>query len=418
MQPELPKIDSLATFIFHFNIFKGYSTNPRSIYKDSHYLYDLLKDPSDCYHIIEISKHGGPEMRTVFRLEGTLADYQNFVRKKILDPLDQAYTSHYAFAYRKGISIRDNAKVHECCRYMLKLDIRHFFESTRKSLVFEMFRKYTPYSTNILGLLTRIVCNNGYLCQGTSTAPQIVNLILADFDHNIGNLCGTMGIQYSRYCDDMIFSSKDFFPYELLIEFIRGELKRYHYRLNEKKTCFLGPSSRKSVTGCVVNDHVRASRNYRKKIRQDLYYMEKYGVKDHLDHVRPPWYSGKGTDYELGHAVASLKGRIGFTAMLDPDEAFLEDAQKSLQKIREKLREFCLCREKLSFDFLPSTNLARYLEETQESGYYDYTTDLPMDSCFWEDPIMTDEVVPSPGDDDAPEAELLFGIEGEGNDPL
>ena len=418
MQPELPKISSMGSFIFQFYTFQGKSTSPRNIYYGSHSLYDTLKDPSDCYNVIEIPKHGGPEMRTVFRLAPFFAEYQDFVRKKILTPLDKAYTSSYAYAYRKGISIRDNGKVHEGCRYMLKLDIRHFFESTRKSLVFEMFRKYTPYNTNILGLLTRIVCKNDFLCQGTSTAPQIVNLILADFDNNIGALCEALGIRYSRYCDDMIFSSKEPFPYELLINFVRGDLKRYHYRLNEKKTCFLGPSARKSVTGTVVNDRVRASRSYRKKVRQDLYYMDKYGVKNHLDHTRPSWYSGKGTDYELGHAVASLKGRISFIAMLDPDEAFLEEAQKTLRNIRLKLRDFCLEREKVSFDFLPSTNLARYLEETQEAGCYDYSLDLPSDSCFWENPIMTDESVPFPGDDDAPEDELFFDIEGEGNDPL
>lgn len=418
MQPVLPNISSLSSFVFQFCSFEGLSVSPRKIYIESRALYDLLKDTSDCYHIIEIPKHGGPEMRTVFRLESILSDYQNFVRKKILTPLDEAYTSPYAFAYRKGISIRDNAKVHEHSRYMLKLDIRHFFESTRKSLVFEMFRKYTSYNTNILGMLTRIVCNNGFLCQGASTSPQIVNLILADFDHNVGSLCGAMGIRYSRYCDDMIFSSDEFFPYELLVEFIRGELKRYHYRLNEKKTCFLGPSSRKSVTGSVVNDRVRASRSYRKKVRQDLYYMDKYGVKNHLDHVRPPWYSGKGTDYELGHAVASLKGRIGFIAMLDPDEVFLEEAKKTLESIRLKLRNFCQNRENTSFDFLPSTDLALYLEETQEAGCFDYTVDLPSEDLFWEDPIMTDEAVPIPGDDDAPEDEQYFDIEGEGNDPL
>ena len=417
MQPILPDITSLTSFTSRFCAFSDRPTNPRRVRIMSDELYKMFGDTSSFYNAYSFPKHNSNECRTVFRVYYELADCQKFIQKKILTPLDEAYTSPYAYAYRKGISIADNAKVHEGCRYMLKLDIRHFFESTRQSLVYEMFRKYTPYNKSVLGLLTRIVCYKGALCQGACTSPQIVNLILSDFDHNVGNLCSVMGVHYTRYCDDMIFSGDTYFPHELLTDFIRGELKHYHYRLNEKKTRFLGPGARKTVTGTVVNDRVRACREYRKKVRQELYYMEKYGVKSHLDHVRPAWYSCKGTDYELGHAVASLKGRIGFIAMLDPDEKFLEQARISLRNIQLKLREFCLNREQDDFiDLLPSSNLKEILAGLDPGDDLIFYPELPDDSIYWQDPVMTDDVVPFPGDDDAPEDIFSFGIDGEGHD--
>ena len=147
--------------------------------------------------------------------------------------------------------------------------------------------------------------------------------------------------------------------------------------------------------------------------------MEKYGVKNHLDYTRPSWYSGRGTDYELGHAVASLKGRIGFIAMLDPDERFLEQAQISLRNIQLNLREFCLNREQKDFvDLLPGFDLKKILSDPDYVEDLIFFPELPNESLYWEDPIMTDDIVPSPGDDDAPEDFLSFGIDGEGNDPL
>ncbi len=419
MLKTLPDITSLTSFTSRFCIYVGLPTYPRNVKIMADGLYEMLEDTSSLYNAFSIPKHHNNEYRTVFRVDYKLAECQKFIRMKILNPLDEKYTSPYAYAYRKGISIADNAKVHEGCRYMLKLDIRHFFESTRQSLVYEMFRKYTPYNKSVLGLLTRIVCYKGALCQGACTSPQIVNLILADFDHNVGNLCNAIGVHYTRYCDDMIFSSDTYFPHVLLTNFVRGELKHYHYHLNEKKTRFLRPGARKTVTGAVVNDRVRACREYRKKVRQELYYMEKYGVKNHLDYARPSWYSGRGTDYELGHAVASLKGRIGFIAMLDPDEKFLEQAQISLRNIQLNLREFCLNREPKDFvDLLPGFDLKKILSDPDYVEDLIFFPELPNESLYWEDPIMTDDIVPSPGDDDAPEDFLSFGIDGEGNDPF
>ena len=273
MKPTLPKMDSAYTFIKAYRRSKGYSENQNRTFRDTRELLSVLDTISEHYEKHFVSKKNSDELRTVFSVSYPLREYQEFIRAQVLTPLDLAYTSPYAYAYRRGLSTKDNAKVHEKSRYMLKLDIRHFFESTRKRLVFATFEKYTLYNRSILGILTKLVCYNGSLCQGACTSPTIANLVLADFDASVGLFCDGLGIRYSRYCDDMTFSSPFEFDAKKVEEFVRLQLKPLRYFLNDRKTRFFRPGQRLEVTGAVVNTRVRAPREYRQKIRQDLYYI-------------------------------------------------------------------------------------------------------------------------------------------------
>ena len=221
---------------------------------------------------------------------------------------------------------------------MLKLDIRHFFESTNQRMVYSMFKKYTNYNKSILGILTRLVCYKGALCQGACTSPQIVNLVLSDFDMSMGVLCEDMGICYSRYCDDLTFSSTDPFDPSFLIRIVETALTPLHYKLNTKKTRFLGPGQRREVTGAVVNNAVRAARPYRQKIRQELYYIKKYGLYEHLCRIRPSWFGKSSGTAAARHYLFSLRGRIGYVAMLDPQDPFVPWALSELDAIAKSER--------------------------------------------------------------------------------
>ncbi|MBO4687906.1 MAG: RNA-directed DNA polymerase [Clostridiales bacterium] len=291
----------------------------------------ILDDVRPHYRKILIPKPNQEEMRTVFKVTSDLQLLQYFIKFRILDPLDRAYTSPYAFAYRRGYSARDNASQHSGRKYMLKLDIRHFFESTRAGQIYSMFRKYTPYNKTILGTLTRLVCFNGALCQGACTSPQIANLVLSDFDRTIGSYCKCIGVTYTRYCDDMTFSAYWPFNKVAVKDMVEDLLRPYHYKLNTAKTRFLGPGKRLEVTGAVINDRVHAKREYRHKLRQELYYACKYSVAEHLERTRPKWYHSPCTAEQVRHFIYSVQGRINYIRMLDPEDPFLEYAQDLFQ---------------------------------------------------------------------------------------
>ena len=101
-----------------------------------------------------------------------------------------------------------------------------------------------------------------------------------EFDELVGQWCRDRAISYTRYCDDMTFSG-DFDPLEV-IRFVKLELKGMGFLLNEQKTQIQRPGQQQTVTGIVVNEKLSIASDYRRKLRQELYYCQKFGVAEHL----------------------------------------------------------------------------------------------------------------------------------------
>ena len=191
--------------------------------------------------------------------------------------------SQYAKAYRFGSTTLKNAKPHVGKKVVLKLDILHFFDSIRYSDVKDRAFPAEIYAENIRILLAMLCYYKDFLPQGAPTSPAITNILMYEFDELIGQWCRDRGIDYTRYCDDMTFSG-DFNPTEV-VGFVRSELKKMGFLLNEQKTRVQKQSQQQSVTGIVVNEKPNVSAAYCRKLRQELYYCRKFGVEEHLRKV-------------------------------------------------------------------------------------------------------------------------------------
>jgi len=102
------------------------------------------------------------------------------------------------------------------------------------------------YAEPLRILLTMLCYHKDALPQGSPSSPAITNIILYEFDELVGQWCREQGIAYTRYCDDMTFSG-DFDPAEV-IQFVRLELKKLGFLLNEQKTRIQRPGQQQSVT--------------------------------------------------------------------------------------------------------------------------------------------------------------------------
>ena len=213
--------------------------------------------------------------------------------------------SKYAKAYVKNVSLKDNVCVHSGYKYILKLDICNFFENVFYVDVFNVFKEY-GFSDRLCGLLAHLTTYDDYLPQGAPTSPYLSNLVLRDFDYIVGKWCKDNNINYTRYSDDMTFSMNEY--NKELIRFIRVNLYKYGLRINNDKICLVNNSSKQKITGIVVNDKVQADSAYRKKIRQEVYYINKYGIYEHLNRIN---VSNKD-DY-----LSSLYGKILFVLSID-----------------------------------------------------------------------------------------------------
>ena len=154
---------------------------------------------------------------------------------------------------------------------------------------------------------------------------MISNIIMKDFDNTIGSWCSSKGISYTRYCDDMTFSGN--FEPGIVIHRVKTELKKLGLYLNDKKTVVVREGQKHSVTGIVVNEHLGVPVEYKKQIRQEMYYCMKFGVKSHLDSCH---CSESPKKY-----VSGLLGRINYVLSIESKN---EQMQKNKIWLQNKLQ--------------------------------------------------------------------------------
>ena len=239
-------------------------------------LYSISNNIEKNYKVYKIKKHNG-KFRTIHEPNKLLKHIQRQILNNILN---NKSISKYATAYHKGISLKDNAIPHVNKNIVLKLDIKDFFENISFINVYNSCFPIEYFPKSVGMTLTYLCTYDDHLIQGAPTSAYISNLVMKDFDEDIGYWCNKNNISYTRYSDDMTFSG-DFNPSEI-INIIRKKLYKLGLELNNDKIHVINKSSNQNVTGIVVNEKAQVSSLYRKKIRQEIYYIKKYGLESHL----------------------------------------------------------------------------------------------------------------------------------------
>ena len=269
-------------------------------------LFSVSNSLSSHYKRVKIPKKNG-SFRELNVPDAILKKIQTAIAQKILayEPI-----SKYAQAYKTGASVQKNALHHVGKKKILKLDIKHFFDSILYSTVKDKCFPAERFSEPIRILLSMLCYNREALPQGAPSSPIITNIIMRDFDERVGDFCRQRNITYTRYCDDMTFSGN--FDEDPIIEFVKAELFEAGYLLNSKKTTVVSSSGRQVVTGIVVNEKLTVPAEYKSKIRQEVYFCKKFGVENHLCHIN---YIGDTKAY-----LQSLLGRVSFVLQTEPRE--------------------------------------------------------------------------------------------------
>ncbi len=216
-----------------------------------------------------------------------------------------------------------NAKPHVGSSTLLKLDIRHFFDRITYPLVKEKVFKGERFSEQNRILLSLLCIHNDSLPQGAPTSPIISNIIMRDFDNAVGKRCSSEKINYTRYSDDMTFSG-DFEPGEVIC-FVRQELRKMGFFLNGKKTKIVHDGQKKSVTGIVVNKIPSVPSEYRRKLRQELYYCRRYGMEEHIFRT--------GLDISANTYAMQLLGRVNYVLQIMPNNSEMQQYKKWLKRL-------------------------------------------------------------------------------------
>ena len=207
----------------------------------------------------------------------------------------------WAYGFVCGRSVVDNARPHVGKRYILNLDLKNFFPTiTRRQvadcLMAEPFG-FSSLAAELVSGMATVRTDNGeeVLAQGFATSPTLSNFICREMDKEIAGVAAAQGITFTRYADDLTFSSDaDILrPQGELAQQVKTIVERYGFILNEAKTHLQRRGRRQEVTGLMVTEKVNVSRRYVREIRSLLYIWERYGYEDTC---RAAWKS-----YKLQH---------------------------------------------------------------------------------------------------------------------
>lgn len=275
---------------FHLRLFTEGS-------RGSDYTYFRIRKRSGGHRLISVPEH-------------RLMIVQRWIAAHILSALPVHRAS---FAFAPGSSIVRCATEHRGARWLIKLDISGFFGSISEIQVYRVFRDagYAPLvSLELARLCTHAPSMSqryreqpewlvhdrlrwsmyrqwglGFLPQGAPTSPMLSNLIIRDTDRQIAALAVAAGLTYTRYSDDITFSIRGAFSRAQAVAVVRQTtaiLRRTGLRVNDKKTRIVPPGARKMVLGLLVDGaEPRLTREFRDRLRQHLYYLEKCGPEAH-----------------------------------------------------------------------------------------------------------------------------------------
>lgn len=104
--------------------------------------------------------------------------------------------------------------------------------------------------------------------------------------------------------------------------------------MNREKIKVLGVGMRHEVTGVVCNEQLNVSSDYRRKIRQEVYYMTKHGIEGHLRHLQNTSFVSEDGTILRDRYLNNLLGRISYVLYIDPDNQEFRDYRKTIENIR------------------------------------------------------------------------------------
>jgi len=278
----------------------------------------------DHYTRFQIPKKRGG-MRNVSSPKPKLRAAQSFVLQQILKPLPihEAATAFFA-----GASVLENAQRHAEKAVVIRIDLKDFFPSIGFKRVKNMFGSlgYNEGIASVLALICTeaprvelsldgqkkfVAIGDRVLPQGACTSPAITNVLCRRLDSRLSGIAKTLGFTYSRYADDLIFSSDATdADVKKIIGMARKIVQEERFVVNDEKTHVMRQNSRQSVTGLIVNagKSPRVSRDGLREFRAFLHKTEKVGV--------PKMSEELGRD-----ARAYANGMLAWIAMSDAGKA-------------------------------------------------------------------------------------------------
>ena len=144
-----------------------------------------------------------------------------------------------------------------------------------------------------------------------------------DIDLKLGEYCREHQWRYTRYADDLTFSGE--LLINELLRFATKTIEQKQFKVNKEKTRIANRNARQEVTGIIVNDYMQVPRETRMSIRQQIYYIRKFGLDSHLSHI------GETRKNYVRH----LLGMASHALFINPNDKKMKEIVTSLKQLLE-----------------------------------------------------------------------------------
>ncbi len=247
-----------------------------------HELQEIINNPGYSRYEIEKKKGGKREINAPDPLLKSVQRQLNYYLQAMY--LCVRPDEVHGFVINEGergeqCNIKENAANHTGKGYVLNVDLRDFFSNISGRQVLHLFlSELFNYNEEIATALALLTTYQGKLPTGAPTSPVISNLICLDMDAHLKEFTKENNLSYSRYADDLSFSSNELIN-AVQINQLRDVINQCGFAINEKKVRMTPANRKQTVTGIVVNEKVNIDRKLLKNIRAMAFDLRKNGVE-------------------------------------------------------------------------------------------------------------------------------------------
>ena len=260
------------------------------------FLQEVIFRKVEAYRTFRVEKRGKPNalpkparrFRTICVPDPLLMQAQRWIAQNILNVVTP-HDASYAFA--KNRDLVKSARKHAGAKWLVKMDVRNFFESIFEQQVYFVFRRL-GYPALLCFQLARICTRlplqkfprplsgtsdlpyrpwpQGHLPQGAPTSPMLANLAVHALDMHLSKICKDLGWTYTRYADDLAFSRiKNVRRSSAmhLVKLVEEALSAFGLAVRRPKTRIAPPRARKIMLGVLVDrERPRLTRSFRNNL--------------------------------------------------------------------------------------------------------------------------------------------------------
>ena len=270
-------------------------------------LLAIIATASRRYKVYQIPKRDGKSVRTIAQPASEVKLLQRILHDKLIGswPVHEAAT-----AYVSERSIADHVRRHVDSKYLLKLDFNNFFPSITAADIRHHAERHSNLGKEDLDIFVNIVAwrnkldGSFGLSIGAPSSPAISNSMMFEFDKSISSFCKDREVTYSRYADDLAFSTKrkdTLKEVEAEVNRLTSSIQSPKLTINEKKTVNVSKRYNRTLVGLTITPDQKVSlgRERKRDIRAKLHLY------------------GKG--YLNGEDIAHLRGLLAYAWSIEPE---------------------------------------------------------------------------------------------------